>query len=75
MEKIKKYVARFIRTVKISDAYDLTAAELIRLSLEADKGDNMDIIGTTFFYGYAKGYLAAHAEMKTEKARAAKCRG
>ncbi len=64
MEKIKKYVDRFIKTVKVNDKYDMTAPELLTLAKHAEDGNALNAVSTTFSYGYIKGYRAAMAELK-----------
>lgn len=64
MEKIKKYIDRFIGKQKVSERYDMSASELLTLANNAVSGDALNTISTTFSYGYVKGYRAALAEMK-----------
>jgi len=64
MEKIKKYVDRFIATVKVDDKYDMSASELLVLAKRAISGDALNAVSITFSYGYAKGYRACKAEQK-----------
>lgn len=63
MEKIKKYVERFMQGTRMNDHYSMRAVEWFDLAMEARSG-NADAISTTFNFGYAKGYRAAMAEMK-----------
>lgn len=63
MEKIKKYVERFFRKVRINAAYDLPGKEYDILSDRA-RINPIDATGTAFLFGYAKGYRAAMAEMR-----------
>lgn len=64
MDKIKKYVDRFIATVKVNDKYDMSATELLALAKRAIGGDALNTASITFNFGYAKGYRAAMAEIK-----------
>ncbi len=64
MDKIKKYVDRFIATVKVNDKYDMSASELLALAKRAIGGDALNAVSITFSYGYAKGYRAAMAKSK-----------
>ncbi len=64
MEKIKRYVDRFIKKVTVNDRYDVSALELKTLAQGASSGDVLNTISITFNFGYIKGYKAAMAEMK-----------
>lgn len=64
MEKIKRYVDRFIEKVTVNDRYDMSALELETLAQGASSGDVLNTISITFNFGYIKGYKAAMAEMK-----------
>ena len=64
MDKIKKYVDRFIGTAKVSDKYDMSVGELRTLTEYAIGGDTLETVSITFSFGFAKGYRAAMAEMK-----------
>lgn len=64
MDKIKKYIKRFIMAVSISDKYDLTAPELAAMTKYAISEDALDAVSTAFSYGYIKGYRAHKAEQK-----------
>jgi len=70
MKKIKKYVDRFIATVKVNDKYDMGSSEWRTLSEKAMEGGAVDAVRLSFRYGYAKGYRAAMAEQKQRKERA-----
>lgn len=70
MDKIKKYVDRFIATAKVNEKYDMSATELLALANRANSGDALNAVSTTFSFGYAKGYRAAMAEMKKGGAEA-----
>ncbi len=63
MEKIKRYVDRFIKKVTVNDRYDMSALELKTLAQGASR-DALNTISITFNFGYIKGYKAAMAEMK-----------
>lgn len=63
MEKIKKYIKRFYERKEIPVGYNLTMRMWRELSNNA-RSNPVDATGTTFLYGYAKGYRAAMAEMK-----------
>lgn len=65
MDKIKRYVDRFIQKVTVNDRYDMKTMEWIALA-NSDQ-NRYDVIGTTFNFGYARGYRAAIAEMKKSK--------
>ena len=67
MEKIKRYVDRFIKKVKANSRYDMSVLEWKILAQEAISGDILNTIGVTFNFGYIKGYKAAIAEMKKSK--------
>ena len=64
MDKIKRYVNRFIEKVTVNDRYDMSALELKTLAEGASSGNALDAISITFNFGYIKGYKAAMAEMK-----------
>lgn len=66
MEKIKKYIVRFLKSKPIRQGYDMSCKEWITLVDLAicSTSDAVDAIGTTFNFGYAKGYRAAMAEIK-----------
>lgn len=63
MEKIRKYVERFMKTHSKNRCYGMYANEVgeIRNAIENKPFDAVMLI---FDYGYAKGYRAAMAEMK-----------
>lgn len=62
MDKIKKYVDRFFASKKMNNNYDMGTMEWAAL---VNSGQSRyDVIGTTFNFGYARGYRAAMAEMK-----------
>lgn len=63
MEKIKKYVERFMKTHNKNEYYGMYANELseIRNAIESKP---FDVIMLIFDYGYAKGYRACKAEQK-----------
>ncbi len=63
MEKIKRYVDRFIEKVTVNDRYDMSVLELKTLAQGASR-DALNTISITFNFGYIKGYKAAMAEMK-----------
>ncbi len=67
MDKIKRYVDRFIKKVKANSRYDMSVLEWKTLAQEAISGDILNTIGVTFNFGYIKGYKAAIAEMKKSK--------
>lgn len=67
MEKIKRYVDRFIKKVKANSRYDMSVLEWKILAQEAISGDILNTIGVTFNFGYIKGYKVAIAEMKKSK--------
>ncbi len=67
MDKIKRYVDRFIKKVKANSRYDMSVLEWKILAQEAISGDILNTIGVTFNFGYIKGYKAAIAEMKKSK--------
>ncbi len=63
MEKIKRYVDRFIKKVTVNDRYDMSALELETLAQGA-RWDALNTISITFNFGYIKGYKAAMAEVR-----------
>ena len=63
MDKIKKYIDRFLKEKSINQYYELSFSEMISL-VEAVRQDIFKAVTTTFKYGYAKGYRAAISEMK-----------
>ena len=67
MDKIKRYVDRFIQKVTVNDRYDMSALELKTLAQGASSGDVLDTISITFNFGYIKGYRAAMAEVRKSK--------
>ena len=66
MDKIKKYIAKFLKRNSINIRYTLYTNEWRALTEHAvgSISTAMDATGTAFKYGYAKGYKAAQAEMK-----------
>ncbi|MBD5553940.1 MAG: hypothetical protein HDQ95_00955 [Roseburia sp.] len=68
MEKIRKYVERFFSTTKKNSQYGMSFKEMESGMNEVfrvmDANGAFAIITTFFNFGYAKGYLAAMAEMK-----------
>ena len=69
MDKIKRYVDRFIKKVAVNDRYDMSALELKILAQRVISGNVLDTISLTFNFGYIKGYKAAMAEIKKEDIR------
>lgn len=63
MDKIEKYIIRFFKTTKMQDKYDMSVS-IWKILSERAKIDPMDATGTSFLYGYVKGYRSAVAEMK-----------
>lgn len=62
MDKIKKYIGRFFTNKKMNSNYDMRTTEWAAL---VNSGQSRyDVIGTTFHFGYVKGYRAAIAKMK-----------
>lgn len=62
MDKIQRYVERFIEKMKVNTRYDMKTPEWeILVNSEQSR---CEVIGTTFHFGYARGYRAAMAEMK-----------
>lgn len=65
MDKIKRYIDRFLKSKEINGDYDMFVSEWRTLSKEArQQSKTAEIISVTFNFGYAKGYRAALAEMK-----------
>ena len=66
MEKIRKYVDRFFKKNRMNDYYDLNTTDWHSLAIMATGSmeNAVDVTGTVFNYGHAKGYRAAVAEMK-----------
>lgn len=66
MEKVKKYVARFLERNEMSTRYALHFEELKALAEHAVYNIERaaTAIVTAFEYGYVKGYRAAMSEMK-----------
>lgn len=68
MEKIRKYVERFMKSKKQDTHYGLSFNEskagMNAVISAADANGAFEIIATFFDFGYAKGYRAALAEMK-----------
>lgn len=62
MDKIQRYVERFIEKVKVNRRYDMNTMEWTELV--NSNQNRYEVIATTFHFGYAKGYRAAMAEMK-----------
>lgn len=65
MDKIRKYMERFFKSRRKNSNYDMGAIEWA--ALVNSEQNRYDVIGTTFNFGYAKGYRAAMAEMKKGK--------
>ena len=63
MDKIEKYIISFFKRVKMKDKYDLSL-QIWRILSERARENPSDATGTSFLYGYAKGYRAAMDEMK-----------
>ena len=63
MDKIMKYIERFFKNKEIPSGYDMSMSLWRELSNKA-RTNPTDATGTTFLYGYAKGYRAAMAEIK-----------
>lgn len=66
MEKIKKYVARFLNRNEMNTRYALHSEEWTAMAMHAigNIEGAADAIVTAFEYGYVKGHRAAVAEMK-----------
>ena len=65
MDKIKRYVEDFLKTIKVKEEDQLYTNELDACK-KAMAVDPFRTLCTLFDYGYAKGYRAAVAEMKKE---------
>lgn len=68
MDKMKKYVERFLSTTKKNPEYGMSFSQLEsginEVICAIDANGAFSIINTIFNFGYAKGYRAAMAEMK-----------
>ena len=66
MDKIKKYIARFLKENEMSTRYALHYEEWKALAEHAlySVDRSLTAIETAFEYGYVKGYRAAMSEMK-----------
>lgn len=66
MERIKKYVDRFLKNSKIKREYDMKTGTLIEI-VNNFQCDPCGITLLLFRYGYAKGYRACQSEQKRMK--------
>ena len=67
MEKIKRYVERFLSNTTQNIRYSVTLEEcrdVVNAIRNMDEFDGIFALGEFFSFGYAKGYRAAMAEMK-----------
>lgn len=64
-----KVIEKFRASGKISDRYDMTAADATKIRQSSK--DDYELITRSFEFGYAQGHKAAMAEMK-KKAKEAK---
>lgn len=62
MEKIAKYVERFMKNHNKNERYDLYTRDVSEIR-KAVIEKSFETICLTFDYGYAKGYRAAMSEM------------
>lgn len=63
MDKIKKYVERFMKAHNRNERYGLYVKDIVRIkNVVLEKP--FETICLTFDYGFAKGYRSALAEMK-----------
>lgn len=63
MDRIKKYVERFMKAHNRNERYGLYAEDIVEIK-NAVLEKPFETICLTFDYGYIKGYRAALAEMK-----------
>ncbi len=63
MDKIKKYIERFLKHTGISGAYDMSMKEWKELATNA-MDDPFSAVSMAFSYGYAKGHRACKAAIK-----------
>lgn len=63
MDRIKKYINKFLKEKKMNKRFSITLNEFFLIK-DAIKDNANDVITTIFEYGYVKGYRAAMAEMK-----------
>lgn len=66
MDKIKKYVANFLKKHERNVRYAMKLNELFIAANMIKDGKPIEAISDVFDLGYAKGYRAAIAEMKKE---------
>lgn len=65
MEKIRKYVERFNRTITTNPRYEICVGEInaFKHAIDASPFENLVLL---FDYGYAKGFRAAIANQKKQ---------